>query len=522
MPHSKVRSKNLSRKKSAKQPKPWKVSPAILKAVESLQYFVEDHDKWAAEDEKVLLLQLEQMLVNLRKLQKEGQENVIPRRNSDSFSGFCGWLSSNGIELDEAPFRIDFTPGSENNDVTLLATRLITEDELIMSIPSSVMLTASNSPIKALESLMPALATMPSLSLALHLLYEASNPESRFKPYIDILPNKFTTPFANFTPQHMLSLRPSHASGAAIKSLRAQIRNYTYIYSILSSQRAPIISPRILTFKNFVWALSVVMTRQNALPSTDPPTLALVPLWDLCNHEPGHFTTQVLVDTTVTVECRAMRSFQPGEPITIFYGPRPNVKLLLFSGFVQVDNAYDMLPVSLTISGEEPLAPLKARALAKLGVDVQVVVDEIGSECDKGKKSWACNVGVGKAIVAEALAVARVLSMDKPAFTDWLKRGASLPERTAVNSHAEADAKQRLAKVVREQLKLYSFLGDGSDGSTNNTIDMTPEVHKLLLNEKKLLEADLNILENTHAQQQEVVEVEGIQDCSCCAAHGDY
>ena len=33
------------------------------------------------------------------------------------------------------------------------------------------------------------------------------------------------------------------------------------------------------------WAVSTVITRQNKIPSTTgEPTLALIPMWDLCNH----------------------------------------------------------------------------------------------------------------------------------------------------------------------------------------------------------------------------------------------
>ncbi|KAI0563802.1 histone-lysine N-methyltransferase setd3 [Gracilaria domingensis] len=517
MPNPKARSKTRSRKKSTTQPKPYKPSPAILNVVDSLQRFVENHNRWAAENESALLSELEEMLTKLGKLQKAEEECLIPNRTAESFANFTTWLASNGVCLDDSPFRIDFTPGSETNDVTLLATRAIKKDELLMSVPSSTILTATSSPIKAMEAVMPALATMPSLSLALYLMYEAANPKSRFRPYIEILPSTFTTPFANFTPQHFLSLRPSHACDAAVNSLRAQVRNYTYIYRILSSQKAPVLSLRVLTFRNFVWALSVVMTRQNALPSTDPPTLALVPLWDLCNHEPGHFTTQVQVHTSVTVECRAMRTFDVGEPITIFYGARPNVKLLLFSGFVQPDNAYDTLPVSLKISREELLAPLKARALAKMGIDVEMDTVETGSEEQESNNGWVCNVVIGRGIVAEALAVARVVSMDKAALTDWLKRGAHLPERAAVDADAEVNARRMVAAVVRGKLELYTFLEHVGDGQENKCKDMTLEVRQLLLSEKKLLETDLEILENPDYEHEDAVEVEDVNRCHCCA-----
>ena len=49
------------------------------------------------------------------------------------------------------------------------------------------------------------------------------------------------------------------------------------------------------------WAVSTVITRQNKIPSTTgEPTLALIPMWDMCNHCHGtvglisHFLTFAL------------------------------------------------------------------------------------------------------------------------------------------------------------------------------------------------------------------------------------
>ncbi|PXF47428.1 Histone-lysine N-methyltransferase setd3 [Gracilariopsis chorda] len=520
MPNQKVRSRTAGRRKSARISKPFKPSSAILNVVSSLQALVEHHEAWDVDHEDQLLHKLEQLLSKLRALQESDEECVIPTRTTESFNTFSRWLSSNGLNLDDMPYRIDFIPGSEVKDATLFATRDIENDEVIMSVPSTVLFSADKSPIKVLEDIMPALRTMPSLALALHLLSEASKPGSHFRPYIDTLPSIFTTPFANFSPQHLLSLRPSHASAAAIKSLRAQVRNYTYIYQAVLSLRPQILSPRVLTFSNFVWALSVVMTRQNALPISEPPTMALVPLWDLCNHEPGHYTTQVLVHESITVECRAMRSFKAGDPVTIFYGPRPNEKLLLFSGFVHPDNAYDTIPVSLPISRSDPLSPLKARALSKMGVDVQLATVSTPTSEEGVGKSWLCNVVVGRGVIGEALAVARVLAMDKGALTDWLKRGAYLPERAAVDSSAEEDAKAQVAEAVRSKLRLYNSLQEDGNESPNALHNRTAEVRELLLSEKRLLELDLEVLQREEDDEQSnVLCVEDVDQCHCCDAY---
>lgn len=47
--------------------------------------------------------------------------------------------------------------------------------------------------------------------------------------------------------------------------------------------------PIITLNEFFSWAVSTVMTRQNLIPSPDGSRMihALIPMWDMCNHENG-------------------------------------------------------------------------------------------------------------------------------------------------------------------------------------------------------------------------------------------
>ena len=91
------------------------------------------------------------------------------------------------------------------------------------------------------------------------------------------------------------------------------------------------------------------MSRQNEIPSKaglPTPTLALIPLWDLCNHSNGNITTFFNVDNS-TCDCYAQRNFSVHEEFTIFYGPRTNSDLLLQQGFVYMENEHDNYPIRL-------------------------------------------------------------------------------------------------------------------------------------------------------------------------------
>jgi histone-lysine N-methyltransferase SETD3 len=91
------------------------------------------------------------------------------------------------------------------------------------------------------------------------------------------------------------------------------------------------------------------MSRQNEIPSKvgfPTPTLALIPLWDLCNHSSGHIST-FYNDENLTCDCYAQRDFKANEEFTIFYGPRTNSELLLQQGFVYRQNEFDKYPIKL-------------------------------------------------------------------------------------------------------------------------------------------------------------------------------
>lgn len=100
------------------------------------------------------------------------------------------------------------------------------------------------------------------------------------------------------------------------------------------------------------WAVSTVMTRQNAIPlsnnnsekaengneaakdeqpSENATTPALIPLWDLANHLDGTVTTNYNV-SNAQVEGATINDIKKGEQIFIHYGNRNNANLLVHNG----------------------------------------------------------------------------------------------------------------------------------------------------------------------------------------------
>lgn len=401
-----------------------KAKAASLSAVLNVETIVRDDSRWKVEGDAIFetLLAVEAAVKKVRQLQCSWP-TAIPHRDAAAFSGFADWLTENGVDMAEAPFEVGRAGSDETveENATLFATRDIQEGDTFVTVPPALMMsskTALTSSVGKFLSAVPALRANPSMTLSLHLLVEALDESSFFRPYIRVLPAKFSIPTSlPFSASQLLSLRPSPAFARAVRTLRSQLMQYTKIYAVLAKKPSSITSPTVemFSYDNFEWAVSVVMTRQNQFPSAvpgQPSALALVPVWDMCNHAVGEHTTSVLLDPTTdeaSVECAAMRTFEKGDAITIFYGNRPNVELLLYSGFVQADNEFDQVLVPIRFDAEDrrenvAKVVLARRELHAAGLEAISGVDDNGSMTLAGSVS-----GKDGGCVDEVLAtVARV------------------------------------------------------------------------------------------------------------------
>ncbi|KAG9336669.1 hypothetical protein JZ751_003017 [Albula glossodonta] len=111
------------------------------------------------------------------------------------------------------------------------------------------------------------------------------------------------------------------------------------------------------------------MTRQNQIPTEDGSrvTLALIPLWDMCNHTNGLITTGYNLEDD-RCECVALQDYKKNEQIYIFYGTRSNAEFVIHNGFFYENNAHDRVKIKLGVSKSERLYAMKAEVLARAGI----------------------------------------------------------------------------------------------------------------------------------------------------------
>jgi hypothetical protein len=254
---------------------------------------------------------------------------------------FEKWVVERGIELKGV--RLAWLGDMHG----MVAERDLTPDDVVISIPYSTMITektmSGGAMMKWIKSLNdPILMQLPNLRVVLGLLYEDANPGSVWRPYLNLLPKDFSLPF-HADEQSLLALESTALALDLGKVASELCRQYDYISVLISrSPKCPLVLP---SFNSFLWAWSILMTRQNVVPVDGVDQLALIPVWDMCNHRPGPVTTAYnqqakRIETYVDAPCKA------GDQFYMSYGrERPLSDLFLYSGFIP-----DCLPATLNPS----------------------------------------------------------------------------------------------------------------------------------------------------------------------------
>eukprot|EP00899_Mesostigma_viride_P002612 jgi/Mesvir1/12351/Mv00534-RA.1 len=318
------------------------------------------------------------------------------------FAKLVEWLEQNGARLQGAKITGGLPEGAG-----VIALEDIKQGSFVASVPLSCMMSTSTAVtdyrILSLLQQDQLLQMVSSLLLVLHLLFEKhaplgrpgepGPPQSFWKPYIDALPpHEAAAPAGT---EKRRSHRPDFAlplfySDEALHLLTGTgylheihthwldfVRQYVHLLGLLRAMRQDDgqggLKPLDIswfTFEQYRWAVSVVMSRQNELlipivPGDAARRLALIPLFDLFNHEAGDVTS-TFDASDMTMSVTAKRDFRAGDQVYICYGPRTNVQLLKYSGFVPRGNPYNAICLPTLVDTGDPLYRNKMATLQAL------------------------------------------------------------------------------------------------------------------------------------------------------------
>lgn len=298
--------------------------------------------------------------------------------------------------------------------------------------------------------------------------------KSRFMHFLNAFPESYAESFPYWWSVEELALLKNMAVG--FKTVY-EVADACHAYCVLAMNG---MRQDIGTLDEFLWAVCVVVSRQNPFPmmyERKRKTL-LIPGFDMCNHEmteKAEITTVFNFQTGV-FECSAQRDFAKGEEYTIYYGHRPDRDLFLYSGFVccppgsNQHNSISIIPTTFGFGfmgkdgGIAPDAFLKVRsAVCKNVPGIEEVNGEVyrfsvgGPYSEDALRAYARARAISTKEEA-ASALRRNLSKDK-SLTDKEIAVAREQIQNWLNKDAEATQERRLFEAsVTDAAKMRPFI----------------------------------------------------------------
>lgn len=154
------------------------------------------------------------------------------RYKGETINAFTSWLKENGATFEGCS--IQNFPGFE---LGLKANIDIQEASLVITVPRKLMMTLESAKRTCMNSLIKndvLLKNMPNVALSMFLLLERFKESSFWKPYLNILPIKYTT-VLYFSLDELKELTGSPTLRSALLQNKNIARQYAYFKKLISS-----------------------------------------------------------------------------------------------------------------------------------------------------------------------------------------------------------------------------------------------------------------------------------------------
>ncbi|XP_039498342.1 actin-histidine N-methyltransferase [Drosophila santomea] len=408
--------------------------------------------------------QLQQLLKQIMIVEEPLSQAVCPQITDSpddqsrlaKVEAFSAWAKDGGVHSEG--LEIAIFPGYQ---LGLRANRPLAKEELVLSVPRKLIFSEENNSDCRLFGKMP---QATHLNLAYDLVIEKIRGEfSEWRPYIDVLPAKYST-VLYFTTEQMERLRGTAACSLALRQCRVIAKQYAFLYRYAHTlaesstgnrshpgERGLFFTQRGLCYKLYRWAVSTVMTRQNLVPSEkqeaqDSPKFisALIPYWDMANHRPGRITS-FYAAVSRQLECTAQEAVAAGEQFFIYYGDRSNTDLLVHNGFVDVNNLKDYVNIRVGLSPTDALAAKRASILDKLNIRHTAELRVLPAP---------------DFISKELLAFVRVFKMSAEQLDHWCSDLERAGDLLHIDCALETDHETRTWQFLEDRLKLLLAVFD--------------------------------------------------------------
>ncbi|KAM3128770.1 hypothetical protein pb186bvf_019118 [Paramecium bursaria] len=196
--------------------------------------------------------------------------------------------------------------------------------------------------------------------LSTFLLLEKRNPESYWKPYLDILPSQYDSFPIFYKPEDLDWLQGSPFLSNSKQNNKEQVREKVSDihkdYQMISN-----IAPEFtqFSFEEFCWARMTVSSRIFGISIKGVKTDAFVPLADMLNHRRPKQTSWMYSDEKQGFILEADEFIEKGQTVYESYGRKCNSRFLLNYGFMVEDNDANEIQVTVNVNYTDPLVQQK-------------------------------------------------------------------------------------------------------------------------------------------------------------------
>ncbi|CRK92834.1 CLUMA_CG006303, isoform A [Clunio marinus] len=395
-------------------------------------------------DEFQHFIELDGLIQRIRKIESGIKSPIKSNRDNETIDDFVSWCQKQGAKFS----KIQLKKIGTGSDLGLVAKVTLKKDENFIEIPDSMIFSFSKiqedlpTPLKQC----PLFDGMSNVRLAFALMIEKLKPNSNWKPYLDVLPDKFRT-VLYFTPTDMRELQGTVALSSALKQVKFIASQYAFLYKFLlttqSSADCPMVDELLISFTYdfYCWAVSCVMTRQNLVPQGESKELeaVLIGLWDMANHSNGTINT-CYNEVTNNIESFCLKNFESGDQVTMAYGDRSNEDFFIHNGFVFPENTNKSYNIKLSLSKSDQLLDERTKLFTKIEVKT------------------SGNFQVSPEFSNDLIAFVRIFNMTKDQLIYWnIADNAKDLLNSDIKLDEELEGKVRMFLLMRAKILLRAF-----------------------------------------------------------------
>jgi len=281
-----------------------------------------------------------------------------PTPDAAKMNAFQQWLETN--KLPPHKVKIGAAP-----DHRLETTETIAPGEIMLSVPFKMLLSPKGAGESKVGEAFKQVALPSSIIMALYLIHEKNEPQSFWKPWLDVLPSTVPTSL-NFDEKDTMEMEGSMMQSVTARRKAAIAEEHALVLRTLQVNHTALFPNATYTLEAYRWATTIVASRSILVSSGNVTVPLLVPFVDLAQHD-HHANTTYEFDDDNNFKVITHQQFNTSQPVKISIGARSNGQLILSHGITLDNNDFDQVQLNVQVSEDDPFASVKRKILEQAG-----------------------------------------------------------------------------------------------------------------------------------------------------------